>query len=149
MCLMGVEPYRLRGFTNEVSHTYGIFHLCLKKKAKSNRCVFTELLCELNRRADLNHRPSLPGRSNRSITSLRHLLGFKRRATGNQRLVFTINSRSKADLRHLLLYLKGYGQYALVLLYRTELQWNAKLLFHWPDSNRRHEVAHIYGTLIF
>ena len=37
MCLSGFEPARLRGFTSEVSHTYGIFHYVFKKRAKSNR----------------------------------------------------------------------------------------------------------------
>jgi len=39
MCLSGFEPARLRGFTSEVSHTYGIFHYVLKR-AKSNRRFF-------------------------------------------------------------------------------------------------------------
>jgi hypothetical protein len=29
---MGVEPYRLRGFTSEVSPAYDIFHYVFKKK---------------------------------------------------------------------------------------------------------------------
>jgi hypothetical protein len=40
---MGVEPYRFRGFTSEVSPAYDIFHYVLKR-AKSNRCVCIELL---------------------------------------------------------------------------------------------------------
>ena len=31
---MGVEPYRLRGFTSEVSPAYDIFHYALKKGKK-------------------------------------------------------------------------------------------------------------------
>jgi hypothetical protein len=32
---MGVEPYRLRGFTSEVSPAYGIFHYVYKKGQKA------------------------------------------------------------------------------------------------------------------
>jgi len=40
MCLSGFEPARLRGFTNEVSHTYGIFHYVFKKGQKATgECI--------------------------------------------------------------------------------------------------------------
>jgi len=45
--------------------------------------------------------------------------------------------------RHLLYVFKGDRQYALLLLYQLSY---AELLQR-PDSNRRLEVAHIYGTL--
>jgi hypothetical protein len=32
---MGVEPYRIRGFTSEVSPAYDIFHYVLKKGLKA------------------------------------------------------------------------------------------------------------------
>jgi len=57
---MGVEPYRLRGFTSEVSPTYDIFHYVLKKGKKQQV---------------LNQRPSRSsGCSNQWNTCLRHLL---------------------------------------------------------------------------
>lgn len=44
---MGVEPYRLRGFTSEVSPAYGIFHYVYKKGKKQRVFFFTELLVKL------------------------------------------------------------------------------------------------------
>ena len=37
---MGVEPYRLRGFTSEVSPAYGIFHYVFKKGQKATGVFF-------------------------------------------------------------------------------------------------------------
>ena len=38
--VMGVEPYRLRGFTSEVSPAYGIFHCAYKKGQKATSVFF-------------------------------------------------------------------------------------------------------------
>ena len=43
MCLSGFEPARLRGFTSEVSHTYGIFHQGFKKGQKATGEIFLDL----------------------------------------------------------------------------------------------------------
>jgi len=58
----------------------------------------------------------------------------------------SINSRSNAGLRHLLYIFKGDGQYAeakAFLLYPLSYPG----FLQRPDSNRRPEVSHIYGTL--
>jgi hypothetical protein len=43
MWLSGFEPARLRGFTSEVSHTYGIFHQGFKKGQKATGEIFLDL----------------------------------------------------------------------------------------------------------
>jgi hypothetical protein len=59
--------------TDEVPPAYGIFHYVFKKGQKATGVSFSSELL----RVELNHRPSaLVGRSNRSITGLRHLFVF-------------------------------------------------------------------------
>jgi len=54
VCLSGFEPARLRGFTSEVSLTYGIFHYFLKKGKKQLMIVIIFRPLQLLAGRDLN-----------------------------------------------------------------------------------------------